>query len=423
MIDLKYKKFDEGNYNLYTLVTDRFKTIDLRINIRIQNERDNDKYIPMLWRMLVSTSSKYDSLKEINEAAVDIYDPYYGIRFIGSGKQDVLSLSATFVSEKYTEKGMNEKNIKFLADFIFNPKIINDGFDEEMFEIKKEKLIDYYLSTKDYPREYAESRFREEMTFFDYKEHSLDEIIELTRSLTSKELYDFYKKVINEGKLDIFISGNIDPLEIKKICERNITFLGNYHEDPEHVFNQKSYNKKPIIVIENSSNVQSNLIIGCKTINMTDYERKYVSLLYSWILGGGMNSLLNQTVREKNSLCYYIYTNRNNLLGIFKIYAGIDGKDFDKVYDLIEEEINNMKKGNFSDDLLESVKNTYYNSLISIEDHQDDIINSFISEIYTGADDVETRRKMMGKVTKEDIMEFAKKIHIDTVFLLKGDRS
>ena len=61
---MKYKKFDLGNYNLYTIVTDRFKTIDLKINIRIEKKKEYDKYIPMLWRMLVSTSSKYDPLKE-----------------------------------------------------------------------------------------------------------------------------------------------------------------------------------------------------------------------------------------------------------------------------------------------------------------------------------------------------------------------
>ena len=420
---MEYKKFDLGNYNLYVLVTDRFKTIDLKINIRIDNKKEYDKYIPMLWRMLINTSSKYNSIKEINEAAVDIYDPYYGIRVYNSGKEDVLSLSATFVNEKYTEEGMNEKNIKFLADFIFNPKIVNNGFDEEMFEAKKEKLIDYYMSTKDYPREYAESRFHEEMKVFDYEEYSLGEVTELTKSLTRFELYDFYKKTINEGKLDIFVSGNVDPIKIKNIFEKNIKFRGKDHKVGNHIINQKEYNKKPKLIIDNSSNVQSNLIIGCKCIDITDFERKYVSLLYSWILGGGMNSLLNQTVREKNSLCYYIYTNRGSLLGTLKICAGINGSDFEKTYDLIKSEMKNIEDGNFPLSLFDSVKNTYYNSLIAIEDNQNNLLESFISEVYGISDDIMTRRKMMEKVTMDDIKMFAKKVHIDIVYLLKGDMS
>ena len=107
------------------------------------------------------------------------------------------------------------------------------------------------------------------------------------------------------------------------------------------------------MIIEPSSNAQSNLIVGCKLLDLNDFERKYVFVLYSWILGGGMNSLLTQTVREKNSLCYYIYAVRQNLFDTMKIYAGIDGEDFEKTYELIRKEMDNMKKGNFSSELFE----------------------------------------------------------------------
>ena len=59
-------------------------------------------------------------------------------------------------------------------------------------------------------------------------------------------------------------------------------------------------------IISSSDNVQSTLAIGCKAIDTTDYESNYASLVYSWILGNGTSSLLYQSVREENSLCYYI---------------------------------------------------------------------------------------------------------------------
>ena len=176
------------------------------------------------------------------------------------------------------------------------------------------------------------------------------------------------------------------------------------------------------MIIEPSSNAQSNLIVGCKLLDLNDFERKYVFVLYSWILGGGMNSLLTQTVREKNSLCYYIYAVRQNLFDTMKIYAGIDGEDFEKTYELIRKEMDNMKKGNFSSELFEGVKEIYYNSLIKIEDSQSDLVGSFTSELFVHNDNIENRRKQMEKVTKEDVMNLAKKVHIDTVFLLKGER-
>ena len=105
-----------------------------------------------------------------------------------------------------------------------------------------------------------------------------------------------------------------------------------------------------------------------------------------------------------------------------KIYAGINGSDFDKTYELIQEEMKNMEKGNFSSELFEGVKEIYYNSLIKIEDMQSDLVGNYTSELFTSNDRIDVRRKQMEKVTKEDVMNLAKKVHIDTVYLLKGER-
>ena len=39
-----------------------------------------------------------------------------------------------------------------------------------------------------------------------------------------------------------------------------------------------------------------------------------------------------------------------------------------------------------------------------------------------GNDRIDVRKKQMEKVTKEDVINLAKKVHIDTVYLLKGER-
>jgi len=414
------KKYDMNGYTLHTTETDRFKTIGINMSIRTKNKKEDDRYLPLLWRILLNTSSRYNSLKEINEACAEIYDPSYTIRTIESGRENIVGLSGTFTNEKYTEKGMNEKNIKFLSHFLFEPKIVDGGFDKKVFETKKEKLIEFYSSIKDYPRDYADGRIEEEMISLDYKNYSLDEMIEETRSLTNKELYEYYKKMMSEGVLDIFVCGNFDSEDIKKIIDKNISFKGKTSGDIDHVFNQVKCNEKPNIVIEEASNVQSNLIVGCKIINMNNHERQYEFTLYNWILGGGMNSLLNRTIREENSLCYYIYASRKSLSGIMKIYAGIDAVNFDKTYDLIKEEMENIKKGNFDNELLEGVKKIYYNSLKSTLDYEDDMMTSRVSEVFLKYDDIDKRREEMEKVNKEDVMKFASKVHIDTVYFLKG---
>ena len=418
---MDYIDYDMDGFDLHVIKTDRFKTISYNINIRFDDEKDTERYMGLLSRLLIQTSKKYDSLRDINVACASIYDPSYNIRVLSSGSKDILTLTASFANEKYTEAGMNEANFKFLTSFIFEPKIIDNGFDREVFEIQKEKLLEYYRTMKDRPQDYAGGRLSEEMKCKKYDVMSLDDLIKSIESLTAKDLYSFYKKIMDDGKLDIFVCGDVEPLEIRDIFSKLIKFKGT-KEKIEHLVKQTSYNKKERIIIEPSNNVQSNLAIGCKLMDLTDFERNYVFVLYSWILGGGMNSLLTQTVREKNSLCYYIYAVRQNLFETMKIYAGINGSDFDKTYSLVKEEMNNMEKGNFSSELFEGVKEIYYNSLIKIEDSQSEIVGNYTSELFTHNDKIDVRKKQMEKVTKEDVMNLAKKVHIDTVYLLKGER-
>lgn len=418
---MDYIDYDMNGFDLHVIKTDRFKTISYNINIRFDDEKDTERYMGLLSRLLIQTSKKYDSLRDINVACASIYDPSYNIRVLSSGSKDILTLTASFANEKYTEAGMNEANFKFLTSFIFEPKVIDNGFDREVFEIQKEKLLEYYRTMKDRPQDYAGGRLSEEMKCKKYDVMSLDDLIKSIESLTAKDLYSFYKKIMDEGKLDIFVCGDVEPLEIRDIFSKLIKFKGT-KEKLEHLVKQTSYNKKERIIIEPSNNVQSNLAIGCKLMDLTDFERNYVFVLYSWILGGGMNSLLTQTVREKNSLCYYIYAVRQNLFETMKIYAGINGSDFDKTYSLVKEEMNNMEKGNFSSELFEGVKEIYYNSLIKIEDSQSEIVGNYTSELFTHNDKIDVRKKQMEKVTKEDVMNLAKKVHIDTVYLLKGER-
>ena len=419
---MEYLNYDMDGYDLHVIKTDRFKTVFYSVNIRFDDERETERYTSLLSRLLMQTSHKYNSLRDINAFCASIYDPSYNIRVLNSGKENILSLTASFANEKYTEKGMTEKNIKFLSEFIFEPKVIDGGFDREVFETQKEKLLQYYRALRDNPQNYANSRLSEEMKVRKYDVMKLDELIQSISMLTALELYDFYKKVMSEGKLDIFVCGDVDGDEIKKIIGKSIKFNGSKKGDINHLVRQCDYNKKEKIVIEPSSNTQSNLIVGCKLLDLTDFERKYVFVLYSWILGGGMNSLLTQTVREKNSLCYYIYAARQNLFETMRIYAGINGEDFDRTYELIKKEMDNMEKGNFSMELFEGVKEIYYNSLIKTSDSQSDLVASYTSELFIGNDSLDIRRKEMEKVTKEDVMNLAKKVHIDTVYLLKGER-
>ena len=51
------------------------------------------------------------------------------------------------------------------------------------------------------------------------------------------------------------------------------------------------------------------------------------------------------------------------------------------------------------------------------------MIEIYMNKDFLGTDDLETKRKMIKKVTKKEIIRVARKIKMDTVFMLEGDKN
>lgn len=83
-----------------------------------------------------------------------------------------------------------------------------------------------------------------------------------------------------------------------------------------------------------------------------------------------------------------------------------------------------MINGDFDDDDIKKAISTYLNINESLLDSPNGIIKNYVSHEYLDFDLIEDRKKNILKVTKDDIISFAKKIHLDTIYLLEsGDDS
>ena len=313
---------------------------------------------------------------------------------------------------------MNKKTIEFIFDILYNPKIKNNAFDEKTFDICRHDYVEILKAAKDDPFKYATDRLWEEMDIYDFKLLSNEEAIKLAEKMTSKDLYNYYKKLFEENSLDIFVVGDFDEEEMKNIIKNNVK--GDFEENkPSTCINYDKIKEKEEI-IEETKTSQSQLTLGYKFKDLTDFERKYVAIFFSSILGGGWSSKLFQTVREKNSLCYYIGASRSLSHNTLLIYSSIDAKNHDKTLKLIKKEFASMEKGDFKDDQIDRVRQLYYNSLLEMEDNQTMLMNNLIDVVFSNNDTIEDRRKNIAKVTRKDIIKFASKVHLEAVYFLKG---
>jgi len=423
---MKYKKISSYSYNLHIIKTNKFKTITIQVGFKRKLEKEEITYRNMIVNMLCESTSDYPSKRLMTIATENLYDLYYrGMNYI-SGKYNVMNFAATFLNEEYTEKGMVDESIKFLADLIFKPNIEKNkntiSFNNDNFEQSYNLLKDNIVSQKENPDLYSKTRMLEYMEPNSYLSYRSVGYLEDLEKIDSKKLYKYYESILNSDIIDIFVIGNVNERHIKKVIENNFSQVKTLKKPSEtHFINPKKARFVPKTVRETQKINQSKLVLGYKIDKMTSFELRYVLNVYSYILGGGPDSKLFKTVREKNSLCYYISSVAQPLNSIMTIKAGINKNDFKKAISLIKRETYNMKKGKFSDEDIIKAKITYINSLKELEDSQDSLISLYAGIEYLGSDTLEDRMKKINKVSREDVIKLASKIHLDTIYLLEGE--
>lgn len=413
---MDYKKIEHKNYNLHIINTDKFKTINVRINFKRKIKKDEITIRTLLNDLLINTSKKYKTSRDIVIETEELYDLGVSSSPYKSGNYHIISFKETFLNEKYTEEEMNKKSIEFLLELIFNPNITNNKFDKEYFEIIKRTVENDIKSLKDNTKKYSVTRLYEEMDKGPLSYRSCGYLEDLDK-ITEDNLYDYYKSVVENDKIDIFIIGNLNDT-YEELFDKYIPDTIRIEDNISHYLDLEITEEKESKEIINTN--QSKLSIGLKIKDITDFELKYVINLYSLILGGSSSSKLFTVVREENSLCYYINSTVSVLSKIITIIAGINSSDYDKTIKLIKEQMESIKNGNITDEDIVEAKKIYISGCKEIEDSPVSIINNYLSHEYADLDLVNDRIENIEKVTKEDIINLSKKIVIDTIFLLEG---
>ena len=158
---------------------------------------------------------------------------------------------------------------------------------------------------------------------------------------------------------------------------------------------------------------QGKLVLGLQ-INDNNKVSRFAASVYNAVLGGGANSKLFQNVREKNSLAY---TTKNIIL----IHCGIDIDKYKKALETIKEQLEDMKKGNFTDEDVEDSKKLIVSSIKSISAEQDtEITYDYGQELSSEHMTIKEYEEKIQNTTREQIIEIANKININTIYFLKN---
>ena len=416
---MQYKKFSYDKFNLNIIKTDKFKTVEVVIQFRRKVIKNDITKRRLLSLILTESSKKYPTKRLLEMETEELYSLDLWTDASILGNYDVIEFHISFLNEKYTEIGMNEKSLLFLLQLLLSPNIKNDEFDDWSFELSKKIIRDDIKTFADYPQSYSTKRMYETFSKVHPVSFRNSGYIKDLNKINNKNLYEYYLDVMKNDIIDISIIGDIDTKKTAHFFEDNFSRTGV--NKPSEPFYNKLVCKRKTELKEKAQIAQSQLVIGA-TVDIDDhFTRYYVLNVYSYILGGGADSLLFKTVREKNSLCYSIYSATNSFADTLIIKSGIDSSKYDKAVSLIKECLEKMKIGEFDDEEIEKAKIVFKSSCLKCLDSPSSIMYNYISHNNMGFDLLNDRIKKIDLVTKEMVTNLAKKIDVKIIYMLESE--
>ena len=407
---------------LHEIETHKFKTNLCAIFLTTPLDRNNVTFNALLPMILRRGSKKIQTQEETSKTLEGMYGADFDCGIEKSGNNQILKFYLESLNDNFIEDSENilEKSLNVLIDIVFNPLVVEDKFKDEYVTGEKENLKQIIQSKIDNKARFAYERCIEEMykgkTYGLYRfgyEEDLDNI-------SASNLYKYYKKLINECKIDIFVSGEIQG-KVKQILEKN-EILNNLNAREARFIINKNEEKEQAnekVIIQNMQVNQGKLVIGLDIDNITE-EEKYIASIYNILLGGSSNSKLFQNVREKASLAYTCGSSylrqKNNII----IRAGIEIENYEKALNLIKQQIKDMETTNFTDEEVENAKELIISTVNGIEDSQDaEITYYFSQELSKQSTEIEQYVENIKKVQPKKVNEIAKKIKINTIYFLR----
>ena len=407
--------------------TDLFKTNMISVIMTVPLTRENVTKNALIVSMLRRGSENLKTQTEISKELENLYGAAFECGIDKFGDNQILRFYMDSINDKFAlnNEEILKNSINIMLDIVCNPLMENGCFKKEYLEVEKNNLAKIIKSKIDdkalYSYEACISSMYGENGFGLYKYGYVEDL----EDINAENLTEYYNNLIQNSKFDIFISGDFDENSIKNVILENENIKKMRPRSENYNLNNEFTEHKEKVdgiqeIIEEMDITQGKLVIGMN-VNSSVNKVQFKTLLYNIILGSGANSLLFQNVREKESLAYSIRSVYVKQKANIFIRAGIEIPNYEKAVKLIKEQLEIMKKGEFSDEDFYAAKEYVKSGIRAIQTEQDTGIIYYIGqEVSKTNTSVEEYAKNIEEITREDIIDIANSVEINTIYFLKN---
>ena len=398
-----------------------FQTIIVRVMFPFYEEEENIAKISVLPTLLSFMSNKYPTEEEFQKYRKKNYILSTGCTKTSVGTTMFLCFSMVIPDSSALSFDNFDKQFEFFSELIYNPKVVDGGFDK--FEVEREKRNLYMgiENARKNPRGYQSFRLPELVDDVGIFSRNLHNHMEQIDELTPQNLYEFYLDIISKYKPCVFVFGNVDEDKINTLADKYL-----YKNGCENNILEKRYNHffvprdKVNNVVEKTKFKDSSVTFFYKVKDMSEKDFNYLKLIKG-LLTSLSSRMLDKKLRDENDLVYTSYVSTYLRFGGLEIVSYINKNNKDIVCEKINEVIDELKNPDNISEYLDNIKDRRRIGLIRALDDKFTLFSDKVLELLEVDKNMNDNYQDILNISAEDISKFVERLVLDTVYFMEED--
>ncbi|TPR18531.1 insulinase family protein [Apilactobacillus timberlakei] len=418
------QKYISNGVSLNTIHDDKFKTITITCDLIEPLNINNFEKRALLAEIFETNNADYPTQTKLARQLSKMYGASFGTNLLRYGNLSVIRINLSIPNPEFIPgnySSLLKDAIQFLNSILMHPLTSNNAFNNDTFNLQKSNMQKYISSVADDKQYYASIKLKEYYYQDDINRGKfLFGDVDQYDKINSSDEYKYYQDVIKDNNIRISALGKFDD-------DKLISYINEFNfSDRDEIYKIDCFkhNENTVeYITENTNATQSNLNMAYNLPIYYDSDDFLVALLFNAIFGGSAQSKLFKNVREKYSMAYYANSMFNSLNGVLMVNSGIDANNAEKVQSIVNEQLVSIQNKDINLDILNSIKSEMITAKRSILDNpRQSLEQSFVNSLLNKKWNFEKWRKNIESINVDQIANVAKKVQLQTVFLLKGDK-
>ena len=371
--------------------------------------------------MLETANQAYPTSQAFRRYLASLYGTDISTSAYRRGQAHILDLTFTYVRDDFLSKKnvLTSRILELVKQTLFAPLVQDGAFEPALFEIERKQLLASLATDMDDSFYFAH---KELDSLFFHDERLQLRYSDLRNSISNESpesSYTCFQNALKNDRIDFFFLGDFNEVEITEslkslpftVRENGVTI--QYYQSYSNVLREGMVQR----------NVgQSILELGYHSPVKYGDDEHLPMLVMNGLLGEFAHSKLFTNVRENAGIAYTVSSQLDLFSGLLRMYAGIDRENRNQARKMMNHQLLDLKKGNFTDFELEQTKEMIRRSLLMAQDNQQTLVERVYLNALFGKSsfDIDRLVAKLENVGKEAVCKVANSLKLQAIYFMEG---